>query len=106
MIKPQNLNRGDKIAIVSLSKGLLGKESCKHELDIAIRRLKEFGLEPVIMPNAMKDMKYLEEHPELTTKKERKNIPWEELIYEDRETLGPRKLRSFLFPWKDDQNLE
>ena len=30
----------------------------------------------------------------------------EELIYEDRETLGPRKLRTFLFPWKDDQNLE
>ena len=49
---------------------------------------------------------YLEEHPELTTKKERKNIPWEELIYEDRETLGPRKLKSFLFPWKDDQNLD
>ncbi|MBO4858886.1 MAG: hypothetical protein J5527_10275 [Treponema sp.] len=46
---------------------------------------------------------YLEEHPELKTKKERKQIPWEELIYEDRETLGPRKLRSFLFPWKDDK---
>ena len=49
---------------------------------------------------------YLEEHPELTTKKQRKQIPWEELIYEDRETLGPRKLRSFLFPWKDGQNIE
>ena len=50
---------------------------------------------------------YLEEHPELKTKKERKQIPWEELIFEDREILGPRKLRSFLFPWKDDkeQNL-
>lgn len=44
---------------------------------------------------------YLEEHPELKTKKERNQIPWEELIYEDRETLGPRKLKSFLFPWKD-----
>lgn len=44
---------------------------------------------------------YLELHPELKTKKERKDIPWEELIYEDRETLGPRKFRSFLFPWKD-----
>ena len=31
MIKPQCLNKGDKIAIVSLSRGLLGKESCKHE---------------------------------------------------------------------------
>lgn len=44
---------------------------------------------------------YLELHPELKTKSERKDIPWEELIYEDRETLGPRKFRSFLFPWKD-----
>lgn len=50
---------------------------------------------------------YLEEHPELKTKKERRQIPWEELIFEDRQLLGPRKLRSFLFPWKDDkeQNL-
>lgn len=46
---------------------------------------------------------YLEEHPELKTKKERKNIPWEELIFEDREILGPRKLRSFLFPWKEEK---
>lgn len=45
---------------------------------------------------------YLDEHPELKTPKERRKIPWEELIYEDRETLGPRKLRSFLFPWKDE----
>ena len=50
---------------------------------------------------------YLEEHPELTTKKQRRQIPWDELLAEDRDTLGPRKLRSFLFPWKDDkqQNL-
>jgi hypothetical protein len=46
---------------------------------------------------------YLEEHPELTTAKDRKKIPWEELIYDDRETLGPRKLRSFLFPWKEEK---
>ena len=45
---------------------------------------------------------YLEEHPELKTPRERRNIPWEELIFEDRETLGPRKLRSFLFPWKEE----
>lgn len=46
---------------------------------------------------------YLEEHPELTTKKQRRQIPWDELLAEDRQILGPRKLRSFLFPWKDDQ---
>ncbi len=49
---------------------------------------------------------YLEEHPELKTKKERRQIPWDDLIAEDREILGPRKLRSFLFPWKDDQQQE
>ena len=47
---------------------------------------------------------YLEKHPELTTKRDRKEIPWDELIQEDRDTLGPRKLRSFLFPWKDIEN--
>lgn len=46
---------------------------------------------------------YLDEHPELKTKKERKQIPWEELIYEDRQTLGPRKFKSFLFPWKEEE---
>ncbi len=45
---------------------------------------------------------YLEEHPELKTPRERRKIPWEELIFEDRETLGPRKLRFFLFPWKEE----
>lgn len=64
MIKPQKLNKGDKVAIVSLSRGLLGMPFCKHELDIAIKRLKEFGLEPVIMSNALKDMDYIEKHPE------------------------------------------
>ena len=64
MVKPKKLNKGDKIAIVSLSRGLLGMPFCKHELDIAIKRLKEFGLIPVIMPNALKDIEYLEEHPE------------------------------------------
>lgn len=64
MMKPKKLNKGDKIAIVSLSKGLLGMPFCKHELDIAEKRLKDYGLEPVIMNNAMKGMEYLSEHPE------------------------------------------
>lgn len=64
MIKPQKLNKGDKVAIISLSRGLLGMPFCKHELDIAIKRLEDFGLIPVIMPNALKDMDYLQNHPE------------------------------------------
>ncbi len=42
---------------------------------------------------------WLEEHPEIPPK-ERKHIPWDELIAEDNEILGPRNLRSFIFPWK------
>ena len=64
MQRPKKLNKGDKVAIVSLSKGILGESFAKHELDLGIKRLKEFGLEPVFMPNALKSMEYLESHPE------------------------------------------
>lgn len=63
-MKPKHLEKGDKVAIVSLSRGLLGMSFIKHELDLGIKRLKEMGLEPVIMPNALKDMDYLFNHPE------------------------------------------
>ena len=63
-MRPKKLNKGDKIAIVSLSRGLLGMPFCKHELDIGLKRLEEFGLVPVIMSNALKDMDYIEKHPE------------------------------------------
>jgi len=64
MIKPKKLEKGDKVAIVSLSRGLLGMPFIKHELDLGLKRLKEFGLEPVIMDNSLKDMDYLFNHPE------------------------------------------
>ena len=64
-MKPESLKNGDKVAIVSLSRGLLGMPFCKHELDLGIKRLKEFGLEPIIMPNTLKDIEYLENHPEV-----------------------------------------
>ena len=43
---------------------------------------------------------YLDAHPELTGRARRK-IPWSDLIAKDKETLGPRTLRSFIFPWRD-----
>ncbi len=64
MIKPQKLNKGDKVAIVSLSKGILGEPFCKHEVDIAVKRLNDMGLEVVFMPNALKGDNYIKEHPE------------------------------------------
>lgn len=65
MIKPNCLKKGDKVAIVSLSAGILGESFIKHELDLALKRLKKMELIPVIMPNALKGIDCLKEHPEL-----------------------------------------
>lgn len=35
------------------------------------------------------------------TKDERKEIPWEDLLANDKKMLGPRHWKSFIFPWKD-----
>ena len=54
MRKPEPLRRGDKVAVVSLSSGMLGEESCRHNVALGTKRLREFGLEPVFMPNSLK----------------------------------------------------
>ncbi len=65
MIKPERLKKGDKVAIVSMSRGMLGESWAIHKLTIAKERLeKDFGLEVVVMPNALKGMDYLYNHPE------------------------------------------
>ncbi len=44
---------------------------------------------------------WLEEHPEaLNDRDKREEVPWGDLIAEDKESLGERKLASFIFPWK------
>ena len=50
----RKLRKGDKVAIVSLSSGMLGEEFCSHNIEIGVKRLTEYGLEPVFMPNALK----------------------------------------------------
>ncbi len=42
------------IALVSLSCGLLGEESLRHEIQPGLQRLKDMGLNVKIMPHAMK----------------------------------------------------
>lgn len=64
MNKPEKLKQGDKVAIVSLSSGMLGEEFCSHNLEIGSRRLKEMGLVPVFMPHALKGIDYVKAHPE------------------------------------------
>lgn len=61
---PRPLKKGDKAAIVSLSSGMLGEDFCKHNVDIGLKRMKEFGLETVFMPNALKGIEYISTHPE------------------------------------------
>lgn len=64
MIKPKVLVKGDKVAIVSLSSGMLGEDFAKHQVELGTKRLKEFGLEPVFMPNSLKGIDYIKDHPE------------------------------------------
>lgn len=65
MIKPERLKKGDKVAIVSLSNGMLGEKEFYHKYELGKKRLEEkFGLEVVTMPNTLKGIEYLYEHPE------------------------------------------
>jgi uncharacterized membrane protein YesL len=40
---------------------------------------------------------YLEQHPEAN----RRKIPWDALLIDDRERVGKRTLRGMIFPWKE-----
>lgn len=64
MIKPRSLRAGDKVAIVSLSRGLLGEPFIKHELELGVKRLEEMGLVPVMMEHALDGIETLATHPE------------------------------------------
>lgn len=65
MIKPERLKRGDKVAIVSLSRGMLGEKKFIHKYHLAKERLEnDYGLTVVAMPNALKGIDFLYHHPE------------------------------------------
>lgn len=64
MKKPKKLKRGDRLAIVSLSLGILGEDFTSHQREIAKKRLEEeYGLEVVYMPNATKGIQFLHDNP-------------------------------------------
>ena len=52
-----------KVAIVSLSYGIMGEDSARHEVEIGIKRLRDYGLEVKIMPHADKGIDYVKNHP-------------------------------------------
>lgn len=69
MIKPKRLKPGDRVAIVSLSCGGLGDDGFIHKYYIAKERLeKEFNLEVITMPNALKGSEFVANHPEFRAK--------------------------------------
>lgn len=69
MIKPKKLRKGDKVAIVSLSSGMIGDKQFIHKYYLGKQRIRdEFGLEAIAMPNALKGSKYLYEHPQARAK--------------------------------------
>lgn len=52
------------VGIVSLSGGILGESFVKHELDLGVKRLEDMGLTVRFMPNALKGLDHIENHPE------------------------------------------
>lgn len=52
------------IAAVSLSRGILGEPFVRFEVEIGLRRLREYGLNVRFMPNALKGLDYTKAHPE------------------------------------------
>lgn len=52
------------IAIVSLSSGIIGEPGVQFEVEIGLRRLREYGLNVKFMPHAKKGLEYVQAHPE------------------------------------------
>lgn len=52
------------VGIVSLSSGIIGEDFIQFEVEIGLRRLREYGLTVKFMPNALKGIDYTGEHPE------------------------------------------
>lgn len=62
---PKKLKKGDKVAIVSLSDGVLGESFVEHELVLLEKRLtQDFGLTFEYMRNSRKGIEYLKKNPQ------------------------------------------
>lgn len=64
MIKPKKLAKGDKVAIISLSSGLLGEPFVAYQKELIEKRLNEFGLEVVYTPNSLKGIEFIKNNPQ------------------------------------------
>jgi muramoyltetrapeptide carboxypeptidase LdcA involved in peptidoglycan recycling len=64
LIKPQKLNKGDKIATVSPCLGIAGNSDIIWKYYIGKKRLEDLGLEVIPAPNSMKGEEYLKNNPQ------------------------------------------
>lgn len=65
LVKPPKLNRGDKVATVSLSWGGAGDSDILWRYNAGKKRLEdEFGLSVIEMPNTLMGTEYVYNHPE------------------------------------------
>jgi muramoyltetrapeptide carboxypeptidase LdcA involved in peptidoglycan recycling len=64
MIYPEPLKKGDKVAVISLSSGMLGEAYCAHEKELGLKTLRGFGLEPFFTEHALMGVDYIMSHPE------------------------------------------
>ncbi|EWM54449.1 S66 family peptidase [Ruminococcus flavefaciens] len=64
MIFPKPLKKGDKVAVICLSSGIIGEPYCVHEKELGEKKLRELELEPVFTKHALMGSDYIMSHPE------------------------------------------
>ncbi len=52
------------VTIVSLSRGILGEEFVRHELDLGVKRLKKYGINVKFSNHSLRGIDYVKDHPE------------------------------------------
>ena len=61
---PEPLKKGDKVAVICLSSGIIGEPYCAHQKELGLSRLRQFGLKPVFTQHALMGKDYITAHPE------------------------------------------
>ncbi len=64
LIKPQKLNKGDTVALISPSWGCAGAPRVKWKYKLGCERLEEIGLNVISAPNALRGETFLHQNPE------------------------------------------
>lgn len=58
-------NKIKDITIVSLSRGILGENFIRHELDLGLKRLEAYGINVHFAKHALLGLDYIAAHPEV-----------------------------------------